>query len=731
MSASIDKLLYAAAAALADAEERGAFLDHACRDDPELRNLLEGMLAVREEAEEFFTFPLQVPAKASPGSPGKEEGDLETHIGRYRLIGRIGAGGCGVVYLAEQQEPVWRKVALKIVRPGMDTESVIARFEIERQALALMDHPFIARVLDAGATAAGRPYFVMELADGEKITTFCDRKRLGLRERLELFILVCEAIQHAHQKGVIHRDIKPSNVLVREHDGRVEPKVIDFGIAKVTGGGPHADGTATNAGQFIGTPAYMSPEQAEGGVDIDTRSDIYSLGVLLCELLAGSPPVGAGEFGGRGVREIRNILREGTAEMPSTRLRRFPREETAEIAARRGLDAHRLPLMLEGDLDWIMMKALDPDRQRRYETANGLAKDVRRHLDDEPVLARPPARWYLLGKLVRRNRVTFAAGGVALLGLLGGLGFATWLFLRERDARQEQARLRLVAEMAMANEVRLREETQASDRVARATVLLRHGEYGQADELLAGMNPKLLPRSLEAASTFKAIAFWNLSMGRRTIAADRFNSMGHTLLGVERADWEGITFDLLSVATAVSEWGRPGQYDLLRDRMIGRFTGSANPTVAEHVIKATLLMPAGEHILRRLPPMAKVMEDSLVSPGTDRTHLLAWRQFSLALIAYREGRLGDAADWARRSLTMDAGSEHREVSNRLILAMVDLKQGDAGEVRPLLEIFRGEVERWTGGDIVTANPDGTLWYNQFVALILLREAEELLDESGG
>ncbi len=250
-------------------------------------------------------------------------------------------------------------------------------------------------MLDAGATAAGRPYFVMELADGEKNHRFCDRKQLGLRERLELFILVCEAIQHAHQKGIVHRDIKPSNVLVREHDDRVVPKVIDFGIAKVTAPELGDDYTATTPGQFIGTPAYMSPEQAEGSADIDTRSDIYSLGALLCELLMGSPPLKPEDLHGQGVEEIRRMLREGRNRAPSIRLKTVPKSELEEIAKRRNIDPPRLAPALSGDLDWIVMKATETERHRRYETANGLAMDVQRHLNDQPVLAMPPSRWYL------------------------------------------------------------------------------------------------------------------------------------------------------------------------------------------------------------------------------------------------------------------------------------------------------------------------------------------------
>ncbi|RYD49246.1 MAG: serine/threonine protein kinase, partial [Verrucomicrobiaceae bacterium] len=438
---SIEKLLFTAASGFVEAADRRAFLDFVCKDDPAKLKQLEELLAIQKDAEEFFELQPEVVNASDAGMAGDGEAGLGASIGPYRLIDRLGSGGCGVVYLAEQQVPVKRRVALKIIRFGMDTDNVIVRFSLEREALALMDHPNIARVLDAGVTTSGLPYFVMELVDGERITDFCDHNRLGLRQRLELFILVCEAIQHAHQKGVIHRDIKPSNVLVRGHDGKSVPKVIDFGIAKATAGNLDSDGTVTNFGQFIGTPAYMSPEQAEGGLDIDTRTDIYSLGILLYELLTGKPPLNPEYFKDRGIEEIRGMLREGQTSLPSARLRSIPVEEISRIAGNRNLDPQRLPSLVAGDLDWIVMKAIEPERHRRYETANGLAMDVQRYLSEQPVLARPPSRRYLLTKLVRRNRVTFAAASIALFGLLGGLGASTWLFLRERHARHEQARL--------------------------------------------------------------------------------------------------------------------------------------------------------------------------------------------------------------------------------------------------------------------------------------------------
>jgi tetratricopeptide (TPR) repeat protein len=342
----------------------------------------------------------------------------------------------GVVYLAEQEEPVRRRVALKVIKLGMDTRSVIARFEAERQALALMDHPNIARVLDAGATDAGRPYFVMELVRGRRITEYCDREHLPTRQRLELFIQVCRAIQHAHQKGVIHRDIKPSNILITLHDGVPVPKVIDFGIAKATSDQRLTDKTLFTAlEQFIGTPAYMSPEQAEmSGLDIDTRSDIYGLGVLLYELLTGRTPFDAQELLRAGLDEMRRKIREDEPRKPSTRLSTLGMADAQEVTNRFGMPSQRLAALVRGDLDWIVMKALEKDRTRRYETVNGLAMDIQRHLANEPVVARPPSATYRFQKLVRRNKIAVAAVTAVGAALVIGLGVSTWLLLLERRA---------------------------------------------------------------------------------------------------------------------------------------------------------------------------------------------------------------------------------------------------------------------------------------------------------
>jgi eukaryotic-like serine/threonine-protein kinase len=500
-----EKELFAEALEL-PADQREGFLKGACRGDDPLRQRIEELLRVHGEAAGILKTEDSIRTLQYPAPVTEKAGE---RIGRYKLLQKIGEGGCGVVYMAEQEEPVRRRVALKVIKLGMDTKSVIARFEAERQALALMDHPNIAKVLDGGATDAGRPYFVMELVRGTKITEYCDENNLSTRDRLDLFIKVCQAIQHAHQKGIIHRDIKPSNILITVNDGAAVPKVIDFGIAKATNQQQLTDKTLFTAfEQFIGTPAYMSPEQAVlTSIDIDTRSDIYSLGVLLYEMLTGKTPFDANELLASGLDEMRRMIREKEPVRPSTRLSTMLEGELTTMARHRQSEAPKLANLLRGDVDWIVMKCLEKERARRYETANGLATDIQRHLNNEPVLACPPSAVYRFQKAVRRNKLVFTAGTAVVVALVVGLGLAAAGLrqaMRARNsalaARTAEEVQRREAQRAQTNEIHLRREAEvlalAASRRAYASDMniakqaLDDNNLGRALDMLDEYRPK-------------------------------------------------------------------------------------------------------------------------------------------------------------------------------------------------------------------------------------------------
>ncbi|MHB1423544.1 MAG: tetratricopeptide repeat protein [Gemmataceae bacterium] len=459
-----EKTLFVAALEIKDSAERAAFLAHACGDDARLRERIEALLRRHERMDASALSAEGTPnlsdvptlGEVEEGTPTEEQNGL---IGPYRLLMKLGEGGMGTVWMAEQSQPMQRVVALKVIKAGMASAPVLARFDAERQALALMDHPNIAKVLDAGSTTEGRPYFVMELVRGVPLTHFCDQQQLTPRQRLQLFVLVCQAVQHAHQKGIIHRDLKPSNVLVASYDDKPVPKIIDFGIAKAISQKLSESPVLTEVGVLVGTLEYMSPEQAElTNLDIDTRADVYSLGVLLYELLTGTTPFNRWQLGGTGIVEGLRIIREVEPPRPSARL--SSEKNQAAIAATRKLEPRRLVKEVRGELDWIVMKCLEKERGRRYQSAHGLARDIERYLAEEPVLAGPPSATYRLRKFVSRHKGSVLAAALLLLALVGGIAGTTLGWLEAQRQRDEADQHRSTAETSAAKALQAEAEVR-------------------------------------------------------------------------------------------------------------------------------------------------------------------------------------------------------------------------------------------------------------------------------
>jgi len=717
-----------------DPAQRAVYLDRACAGDRALRARLEGLLAVQPDAEAFFAgtiSALKLPAELSvvlPKAGATEEAadalageePLGTRIGRYKLIQKIGEGGGGTVYGAEQEEPVRRRVALKIIKLGMETKSVIARFEAERQALAMMDHPNIARVFDAGATERGRPYFVMELVRGIKITDYCDQNHLDTRDRLELFIKVCHAIQHAHQKGIIHGDIKPSNIMVTLHDGQPVPKVIDFGISKATEARLTDKSLFTSYAQLIGTPAYMSPEQAEmSGLDIDTRSDIYSLGVVLYELLTGRTPFDPKELIAAGLDEMRRTLREKEPPRPSVRLNTLRPDELSSAALNRHQNAVGLVSSLRGDLDWVVMKALEKERARRYETANGLAMDVQRHLDNEPVLARPPSRRYRFQKLVRRNRGVFFAVGAVAATLIAGMGTSTWLFLREREARQ-----RAVA--AEQQQVRLRHDAEIRARITQAAMAVSQEKFSDAEKLVSEIT--FNESSVEGASVLRMVGEWHALQGRWREAADRFTALTkiNALDGSDAA-----SLDCLRCGPVLLESGDIPAYERFRRDAIARFTETTFP-FADRIVKISLLTPPSKEMIASLQPLAEATRRSLqLADAAGDDFQAAWRTVSLALLAYRSENYAEAITRCQHCLAYPEYNASRTATARIILALAYGKQGRGPESRAELQGGREILENKRHAPLDRGTPVQGFWFDWVFARILLKEATVLIGEESG
>ncbi|HEX2855211.1 MAG TPA: serine/threonine-protein kinase [Opitutaceae bacterium] len=721
--------LFDTARKMSDTAAREAFLERACDGDPAMRSRIEDLLKTVKEAERFFeeggsvvSSALAVPmaggslatiGSVTPHPPGEEP--LGSKIGRYKLLEKIGEGGCGVVYLAEQEEPVRRRVALKIIKLGMETKSVIARFEAERQALAMMDHPNISRVFDAGATDRGPPYFVMELVHGVKITEYCDRHHLDTGRRLDLFIQVCHAIQHAHQKGIIHGDIKPSNIMVTLQDGTPVPKVIDFGISKATEARLADRVLVTAQGQLVGTPAYMSPEQAEmRSVDIDTRSDIYSLGVLLYELLTGKTPFDAKALLDLGFDEMRRTLREKEPPRPSARVTSLQIPELVRTALHRHAEPPKLISTLRGDLDWIVMKALEKERGRRYETANGLAMDIQRHLNHEPVVARPPSRLYRFQKLVRRNRIVFAAGGAVALALVIGMGASTWLFLREREARQR-------AEIAEQQQARLRHEAEVREKVTQAALLISEERYGEADSLLTDIS--FTQPSVDGAAVLRSVGEWLALQNRWRQAADRLDTLLH-VNQIENAD--GATLDYLRAGPVFVELGDTALYERFRQEAVARYAKSPSP-FADRILKISLLLPANKAFVDSLNQIAQVTGKSLAEADSSGDVFTAsWRSVSLALYSYRRGNFAEALDWSRRCLAYPGSNAPRAATARAIMAMSYHRLARPDEANAELIAAQDPVDRRFKNRVDRGDPVQGFWFDWIFARILVRESSALI-----
>ncbi len=728
--------IYFVAIDIEDEHERNAFIESECAGNDTILRNVQNLFGLQDKAAQIFEArsPTRISAveiannlaeipefNATMISSLPDDDEVGKQIGNYKLLQKIGEGGVGNVYLAEQLKPVRRQVALKIIKAGMDTKSVIARFEAERQALAMMDHPNIAHVLNAGETETGRPYFVMELVHGKRITIYCDEQQLGIRQRLGLFIQVCHAIQHAHQKGIIHRDIKPSNVLISLRDGIPSPIVIDFGIAKATSGELLTDKTVnTSMGPIIGTPAYMSPEQTNlTGSDIDTRSDIYSLGVLLYELLTGQTPFDQKELLKTSIDEMCRIVRTTEPPRPSVKFDERSSADKWKTAKNRHVDPKKLYALLSGDLDWIVMMALDKDRAKRYETAHALAVDIEHFIRNEPVLACPPSRLYRFRKLVRRNKRIFATATTICLALVFGFGMSSWFLVKEHRARQR-------AVIAEQQQSQLRMEAEDRERIAHAAFLISQDKLEEADQVVGEITSGLTP-SLETETVLRKLGEWRTLQGRWDEAAARFN----LLLQVDiRDDSWAITEDLLMAGPILIERGDLQGYRQFREAAMARYRGTTDPVFAERTLKISLLLPAEEQEMEQLQTLYDVAATATQGPVMRNDIMSAWRSISLALMAYRQGFYPTAVAWSQRSLTCNLDNPARIATAHIIKAMALQRLDEEESAKTELALGREMIDAGFAGGLKMGDGLYGFWYDWLFARILLREAETLMAPDG-